>query len=219
MNAVTPRVARADDLEAISRIEAASFPEDPWTRSMLAETLANADSPVFVVEDAAAGAVGFAAVLAARGAGEADVLTIAVDPDARGRGVGRTLLRRLARAARDRGAHLLFLEVRAGNAPARALYESEGFAEIGVRPHYYRPDGEDAVVMRLDLHRWERELGGDAAANTAVRARYVDVAGAPDRHPVASRHGAGMADAADWSGRDGAPAPQARGGAADGDAH
>jgi N6-L-threonylcarbamoyladenine synthase/ribosomal-protein-alanine N-acetyltransferase len=43
----------------------------------------------------------------------------------------------------------VFLEVRADNPGARALYESLGFAEIAVRPDYYQPDGVDAVIMRL----------------------------------------------------------------------
>nr|WP_269453680.1 ribosomal protein S18-alanine N-acetyltransferase [Pseudoclavibacter sp. 13-3] len=151
------REATAADLASITRIEQASFPDDPWSPAMLADTVASPDSPVWVVERGTASNVvellGFAAVLAARGASDADVLTIAVDAAARGLGIGRRLLAALAATARDRGAHQLFLEVRAGNSVARSLYESEGFVVIGTRPRYYQPDGEDAIVMRLDLHR------------------------------------------------------------------
>ena len=45
----------------------------------------------------------------------------------------------------------VLLEVRASNAPARALYERLGFAVAGVRRRYYHDNGEDAVLMTLDL--------------------------------------------------------------------
>ena len=95
--------------------------------------------------------VGYAAVLAPQGAGDADVLTIAVAGPARGQGAGRALLTRLIAAAADRGAHRVFLEVRADNPVATALYASAGFEAVGRRPHYYQPDDVDAVVMRLEL--------------------------------------------------------------------
>ena len=53
--------------------------------------------------------------------------------------------------AREQRMHEVFLEVRADNDVARALYDSLGFEELGVRPKYYQPDGVDAVVMRLTL--------------------------------------------------------------------
>jgi len=55
--------------------------------------------------------------------------------------------------AAARGARQVFLEVRADNPVATALYDSAGFAAVGRRPHYYQPDDVDAVVMRLDLPR------------------------------------------------------------------
>ncbi len=76
----------------------------------------------------------------------ADLLNIAVAPAFRGRGIGRTMVRRLIGGARRRGMKELFLEVRPSNAHARQLYESESFRAISVRKHYY-PDGEDALVM------------------------------------------------------------------------
>jgi ribosomal protein S18 acetylase RimI-like enzyme len=53
--------------------------------------------------------------------------------------------------ARNRGAGEVFLEVRADNPGAQTLYRTLGFEEIGVRPHYYQPDGVDAIVMRLTV--------------------------------------------------------------------
>ena len=63
-------------------------------------------------------------------------------------GLGRGLMHALITAARRRHVAELFLEVRADNPIARALYDSLGFEQIGVRPRYYR-DGVDAVLMRL----------------------------------------------------------------------
>ncbi len=80
---------------------------------------------------------------------EAEVHTIGVDPAHQGRGVGRALLRGLLAAADEQHA-TVFLEVRTDNEPARALYESEGFAVVGIRKRYYRPSGADAHTMRRE---------------------------------------------------------------------
>lgn len=87
-------------------------------------------------------------------ADEAEILTLAVRPEARRRGLGLSLTLQAARAAREAGAARLFLEVAEGNAAARALYARAGFVEAGVRRGYYRrPDGsvEDARVLSLEL--------------------------------------------------------------------
>ena len=85
---------------------------------------------------------------------EAEVLTIAVDPALRGRGVGADLLREhLARATLS-GARAIFLEVDPDNVAAIALYRRFGFRDVGRREGYYRlKDGQSAsaLVMRKDL--------------------------------------------------------------------
>lgn len=83
-------------------------------------------------------------------AGEAEVLTLAVVPAQRRKGLGRALLRGAAHEALGRGARALFLEVSSGNRPARALYSEAGFFEIGRRAKYYS-GGTDALVLRLDI--------------------------------------------------------------------
>lgn len=83
-------------------------------------------------------------------AGEAEVLTLAVRPAARRRGVGRALFDALARQAKTFGAEMLFLEVAEGNLPARGLYAAAGATEVGRRRRYYA-DGNDALVLRLTL--------------------------------------------------------------------
>jgi ribosomal-protein-alanine N-acetyltransferase len=87
-------------------------------------------------------------------AGEAEILTVAVDPAARRRGWGAALVEMAAGIAREAGAFEMFLEVAADNLAALKLYEATGFDRVGLRKGYYpHPDGaKDAVVMRRTLN-------------------------------------------------------------------
>jgi ribosomal protein S18 acetylase RimI-like enzyme len=82
--------------------------------------------------------------------GEAELLRIAVLSEARGKGMGRALLRTSEEQVRAMGCPVLLLEVRTSNTAARKLYVSEGWEECGLRRGYYR-DGEDAVLFRKQL--------------------------------------------------------------------
>lgn len=87
-------------------------------------------------------------------ADEAEILTLAVDPGLRRAGIGRRLVTAFLSESARRGASSAFLEVAAGNAPARALYAAAGFGESGRRRGYYTSPGgvaEDAVVMARGL--------------------------------------------------------------------
>ncbi|QRM54029.1 N-acetyltransferase [Sinorhizobium sp. BG8] len=93
-------------------------------------------------------------VLARAAAGEAEILTIAVDPRFERAGLGWRLMQAALREARMRGAEAIFLEVDEGNAPARRLYEKLGFAKVGERKAYYGDAASGrsaALVMKLDL--------------------------------------------------------------------
>lgn len=83
-------------------------------------------------------------------AGEAQLMSIAVEPDERGHGIGRALLARFVEAMAEENVEQIVLEVRAGNAAARALYEHFGFESQGTRKGYYA-DGEDGVLYRREL--------------------------------------------------------------------
>lgn len=83
-------------------------------------------------------------------AGEAELMTLAVAPEARRQGFGRALVDAFAAASRDRDADQAFLEVAADNAPAIALYQAAGWVTAGLRRRYYGPS-TDAMVMRLGL--------------------------------------------------------------------
>jgi [ribosomal protein S18]-alanine N-acetyltransferase len=80
-------------------------------------------------------------------AGEAHIHNLAVAPENRRQGLGRLLLRLALEAASRQGARVVHLEVRAGNAPARALYRAAGFREVGQRAGYYSAPAEDAVLL------------------------------------------------------------------------
>lgn len=145
-------LAEIDDLAAIS---AAAF--DPrfgeaWSGLQLRGTLAQPGSWLRLAcrDDAM---VGFS--LCRLIVDEAELLLIAVVPDARGAGVGGALLTAAIDEARGRGVSEIFLEMRDGNAAALALYRSRGFAEVGRRRDYYRGAGDlrfDAITMRRLLN-------------------------------------------------------------------
>jgi ribosomal-protein-alanine N-acetyltransferase len=142
------------DLDLASRLHDSAFAplgERVWTRQDMAELLASPGAAGWVVQSAE-GAVGFALCRVA--ADEAELLTIAVHPDERRRGVGRALLTAVIDHSRAAGARSLFLEVGADNPAALALYGTAGLQAVGHRKAYYRR-GEgppaDAIVMRLTL--------------------------------------------------------------------
>ena len=87
-------------------------------------------------------------------AGEAEILSVAVDPPRRGKGLARALLDLHLRRLAGLGARTVFLEVDEENRPARRLYARAGFREVGRRDGYYRRDGghsATALVLRRDL--------------------------------------------------------------------
>jgi ribosomal-protein-alanine acetyltransferase len=136
------------DLDAIMALERATFPDDAWSTSSMRAELASPHGYYLVAVDDAGGIEGYAGLLAPERSGQGDIQTIAVAEAARGRGIGRALMEALLAEAGRRGAHEVFLEVRAGNETAQRLYASLGFERIAVRPRYYQPDHEDAWVLR-----------------------------------------------------------------------
>ncbi len=78
---------------------------------------------------------------------EGSIDTIAVAPPHRRKGLGQTLMDAAATRAEELGLALLYLELRAGNEAALALYEKNGFVRVGRRRDYYRLPKEDAILM------------------------------------------------------------------------
>src|SRR5207253_2646093 len=95
-----------------------------------------------------AGAPPLGYVVAWFAADEGEIANLAVDPPARGRGLGAALLDAALAEASGRGVTAVYLEVRESNATARRLYASRGFVEVGRRRGYYRKPPEDAIVLR-----------------------------------------------------------------------
>ncbi len=82
---------------------------------------------------------------------EAHVATIATHPDFRRQGIGEKLLKHALQSALEEGAVRSFLEVRASNEAAQAMYHRFGYIEDGRRPRYYKDNGEDAILMSAKL--------------------------------------------------------------------
>jgi [ribosomal protein S18]-alanine N-acetyltransferase len=138
--------ATTGDADPIARLHAAGFYRG-WPREEFTAYLADPErTPAFVACDARRRVVGFAMLRLA--ADEAELMTIAVDPKRRNKGLGAALLAAALADLMMSRAKRLFLEVAADNAPAIALYRRHGFAEIGRRNGYYpRSDGQPATAL------------------------------------------------------------------------
>jgi ribosomal-protein-alanine N-acetyltransferase len=139
------RPARESDLPAILAIERMSF-TDPWSRSSFATLLEQPRVYFAVALDATERLLGY--VVTWFVLDEAELANIAVSPDTRGRGVGALLLEGAIATAQTRGSESMFLEVRASNVSAIALYISHGFVQINRRTSYYKKPVEDALILR-----------------------------------------------------------------------
>jgi ribosomal-protein-alanine N-acetyltransferase len=147
---MTVRPAGAMDLDAMATLHALAF-EPSWRAADLAAL--TAEPTAFALLAEADGApTGF--ILCRIAGGEAEVLTLATAPEMRRRGIGRALLAAAIVAARTRGAEAIFLEAASDNVAALALYDGNGFSQVGVRRAYYsRPGGgADALVLRRALN-------------------------------------------------------------------
>ena len=120
---------------------------DPWSEQSIASELHNPLSLWLVAQEGQTllGYVGSQTCL-----DETDMMNIAVSPASRRQGVARALIEALVSALRVRGSKQLTLEVRASNGPARQLYESLGFLQVGLRKNYYRNPKEDALILRKE---------------------------------------------------------------------
>jgi [ribosomal protein S18]-alanine N-acetyltransferase len=144
------RAADASDAVALAKAHASGF-ESPWPPEAFVELL---NSPgVFALAAVDKAPVGL--ILMRAIAGEAEVLTLAVEPSHRRRGVARALLAAGLAQAIAAGAEEAFLEVAADNPGALQLYRQAGFTEAGHRGGYYqRPGGlaVDALVLRRTIN-------------------------------------------------------------------
>ncbi|MEP6481704.1 MAG: ribosomal protein S18-alanine N-acetyltransferase [Rhodoglobus sp.] len=150
------RRATLDDLDAVMAIETTTFADDAWSPEIMRAELADRNGYYLVAfpPERPDQIEAYAGLRSPRRQPQADIQTIAVVASARRQGLGRVLMQRMIAEARDRGATELFLEVRADNPTAEALYISLGFEQLAQRPNYYGA-GLDALVMRLTIHEPE----------------------------------------------------------------
>ncbi len=169
---VSPMTRR--HLKAVHAIEA-RVSLRPWSLDLFRSELAQSEaSRAWFVARRRATVVGFAGIMLIVDDGH--VTNVSVDPQCRRQGVASHLMLPLCRAAIDRGALNLTLEVRASNMGAHALYRRFGFAPAGVRAGYYpaSSDGpaEDALVM------WAHDVDGpEFATRLATIEAELEVAG------------------------------------------
>jgi ribosomal-protein-alanine N-acetyltransferase len=140
----------APQLDAVVAIEVSAY-AFPWSRGNFVDSIA-AGYPAQVLYSASGDTLGYFVAMA--GVDEMHLLNITVAPKAQGRGHARFLIDALMALCAARGARELWLEARAGNARARAMYERLGFVQVGLRKGYYPAAfgrREDAVVMSRKL--------------------------------------------------------------------
>ena len=158
------RPADPGDLDRLVELENSAFSGDRISRRSLRSFIASPTAHLSLAEHAGLVA-GYALVLFRPNARAARLYSIAVDPLAAGRGVGRALLAEAERVARARGIEAVRLEVREHNARALGLYRSCGYHPIGRREAYYE-DG--AAALRL-----EKRLG-ESSANARILPETIE---------------------------------------------
>lgn len=132
-----------EHLPEILALEHASYP-DPWTQGMFHQEMRNGPSHFYLAfhEDELVAYGGFWMIL-----DEVHITKITVAEPRRGQGLGRIFMTFLEERGIEAGGTTIRLEVRESNTPARSLYRSMGFEELGLRKNYYAASGEHAVVM------------------------------------------------------------------------
>lgn len=138
------RRSRPDDAPGIRALELEYF-TDAWGERDIFSAICTDGAMCYSAVDEDGQIVAY--VLGRLIAPEAEIYRVAVRMDKRRRGIGYRLLDYAVKSERGHGLESVFLEVRASNVPARNLYHSYGFSEIGERKNYYREPTENAVVM------------------------------------------------------------------------
>lgn len=145
------RKMTADDLHAVIEVERVAF-KNPWSPELLRRELTHEWSTILLAEEPTANGMellGFAIFWVVHD--EVHILNVATAPKHRRRGVARAVMEATLDFGRGKKCTLATLEVRRSNEGALNLYKSFGFRAVGIRPNYYVDEGEDAIVMVLDL--------------------------------------------------------------------
>jgi len=143
------READAFDLPIFVSLDKELFPYAPWTTGQYKEEFSSPTRHFVVALDEQHSIIGYAGVFAP-GATVADILTVGVVPEHRGKGIATALMALITDWALSQGSTAMILEVKVDNAEAIGLYESLGYSKLNVRKDYFGA-GLDAQVMRLEL--------------------------------------------------------------------
>jgi ribosomal-protein-alanine N-acetyltransferase len=146
---ITYRQATAFDLPVFVSLDKELFPYSPWSAAQYKEEFSSPTRHFVVATDEAQSIIGYAGVFAP-GDAEADILTVGVVPDHRGKGIAKALMALITDWAKAQGSTAMMLEVKTDNKEAIGLYESLGYSQLNVRKDYFGV-GLDAQVMRLEL--------------------------------------------------------------------
>ena len=117
----------------------------PWTEEMLNSQLKDDRHEFIAALDASGKIIGYVGMMYVLDEGY--ISNVAVSPEYRRMGIGDKLIEALCEICRGHDLAFVSLEVRAGNAPAVALYKKHGFTKAGVRKNYYEQPREDALIM------------------------------------------------------------------------
>ena len=146
------RAIETADLAEVLEIERRAFAH-PWSPDLLKRELTHEWSTILVCEEplppTSKRILGFLIFWIVHD--EVHILNVATAPEHRGRGAAAAVLEEALSHGRRRRCTLATLEVRRSNEAAIHLYKRFGFRPVGVRPNYYVDEGEDAIVMVLDL--------------------------------------------------------------------
>ncbi|WP_163652070.1 ribosomal protein S18-alanine N-acetyltransferase [Listeria sp. PSOL-1] len=145
---LTFREALIQDIAALVTIEALSFPT-PWTEGAFRNELLFNEYAYYLLIEEDGEVVGYAGIWFILDEGH--VTNIAIHPSFRGKKYGEYLLKELLRRAKEKGAMHVTLEVRTSNLIAQNLYRKFEFQNGALRKKYYSDNGEDALVMWVDL--------------------------------------------------------------------
>ncbi len=136
------------DVSRVAVIEAEAF-TSPWKADTFQTLLQRPGAELWVLDDPQDGVMAYAVLWCILDQGE--LANIAVMSGHRGKGHGRRLLELVLDVARKRGVKSIYLEVRASNERAAALYRDFGFTHMGLRRDYYDNPVEDAILMVANL--------------------------------------------------------------------
>ena len=146
---ISYREANAFDLPVFVSLDKELFPYSPWSASQYKEEFSAPTRHFVVAVDESQDIIGYAGVFAP-GQAEADILTVGVVSEHRGKGIAKALMALITNWAKAQGSIAMMLEVKIDNPEAIGLYESLGYSKLNVRKDYFGA-GLDALVMRLEL--------------------------------------------------------------------